>query len=220
MIVSKAELEELQGVTEKRIQDLERKPSDDFSAKFILQTLDSNITLILNSSAPESTVVELGTRDSIVTEALVNYRAEIAQKHAELAYAGEIAYYANEALKLLEKIQKAVPQKEINLYNNIGAKLSLVEPQLKDLASFLKTDKVVSKLRKKDISLEINPEYKSVVFESESKDVAKKAPAKKSVEKTSAKSAATKTAAKTTGAKSSSDKSTAAKSTAAKKSKK
>ena len=96
MIVNREELEELQGVTQKKLQELSKNGSADFSEKFVLQNLDSNITLVLNSDKGE--LIELGSRDKIIKDALLEYRADIAKIHSEIAFAGELSFYASQSL--------------------------------------------------------------------------------------------------------------------------
>lgn len=207
MIVNKEELEELQGVTQKKLQELSKTGSADFSEKFVLQNLDSNITLVLNSDKGE--LIELGSRDKIIKDALLEYRADIAKIHSEIAFAGELSFYASQSLVMLENMIQALPDDEINLKNNLAAEISLLEPSIKKMIAFAKNDKTLSKYRKKDLCQEINPDFKKPFLSVEEN----KAEAKKAAVKTSTKTAS-KAPAKKSSAKSTSVKKTAGKSSA------
>ena len=107
MIVNREELDELQGVTQKKLQELSKNGSADFSEKFVIQNIDSNITLVLNSDKGE--LIELGSRDKIIKDALLEYRADIAKIHSEIAFAGELSFYASQSLVMLENMIQALP---------------------------------------------------------------------------------------------------------------
>lgn len=157
MVVKKDELEELQGVTQKKMLELSKNASADFSLKFLLQNLDSNISLVLDNAQDD--LIELGSRDKIIKDALLEYRADISKKHSESALSGEISFYASEALSLMDKILSALPDDEEILKKNILSYVNLVQPSLKKLASFSKDERTFSKYKKTDFSGEILGSY-------------------------------------------------------------
>ncbi len=157
MVVKKDELEELQGVTQKKMLELSKNASADFSLKFLLQNLDSNISLVLDNAQDD--LIELGSRDKIIKDALLEYRTDISKKRSESALSGEISFYASEALSLVDKMLSVLPDDEEILKNNILSYVNLIQPSLKKLASFSKDEKTFSKYKKTDFSGEILASY-------------------------------------------------------------
>lgn len=151
MIVGKEELEEFQGFIQKQIKEIQKTDSSS-PELFNLQTLDSNISLVLSCADNGSaSTVELGSRDRLLTDALENYRSEISSRQSEDSYVGQISFYADEALTCLKKIKEILPSSEKIFSSNINAVLSQIMSDLKTLAGLDSNSRLVQKLKANDL---------------------------------------------------------------------
>lgn len=152
MTVQKSEILVLQKYVLKSIEEMKSSPDADSARLFDMNTLDSNISLLL-ASAGKASEIELGTRDKQIKDALKKFRVERGKEDSAV-FAHDLSQSVKEIVEKLRKIDEktsATPHGELG--KNVHQRIDMAENLLYEIIRLDGDSKALREWQKKIVGI-------------------------------------------------------------------
>ena len=149
MTVEKKEIEELQKIVSRKLDELHLAANPDSAEIFDLSMLDSNISLFLLAAEFQDDPIELKSSDKLIIDALKKYRSEFSKEADPEAFTDEAYVASSEIIDLIDQFQERLDAHPEKIYAaNIKARFDVARAVLKQVAALKRETKKNLKLWK------------------------------------------------------------------------
>ena len=149
MIVEKKEIEELQKIVSRKLDELNLAANPDSAEIFDLSMLDSNISLFLLAAEFQDDPIELNPSDKLIIDALKKFRGDFPREADPEAFTDEAYVAASEIIDLIDQFYERLDAHPERIYAaNIKARFDVARAALKQVASLKRETKKNLKLWK------------------------------------------------------------------------